>query len=300
MRTLFAFLLLASVAQAQFDAPLDDASLLYRAQPYDPALTQIPSEGLRDDPLQFGPTAGTDTEDPAFVSDAVLGDYFHYVLADNDHAVSPVPVEALNGDVTFAIRYRQDVLWADRLLLSVVDPSPQTKHFMLHVTAGNKYMARFWEHPTVGWAQIGATSTTSVSTSRTDTVVVTWDSATKENKLYVNGALEATGTTGKIRSNASVSGLQVPLAYTTLKPAGKVFSIALWERTLSATEVADLQVNPDWYEGGGYPPPPPPMGALRVRVNGTELAPGTTVTIDGVPVDPPTGEADKIVEVNEP
>lgn len=277
--------------------PLDDAACLYRAQSYSPTNTLLPNEGTRTEPLLLGPTLNADTADPVFVADAVLGDHLRYPIGQGCYAVSPVPPSIVNGDVSFAIRYRPEALWADRLLLSVIDPVPVTKHFMLHQTSGNKLMARFWEHPSQGWAQIGATSLTSVSLNRTDTVVVVWDSALKQVRLYLNGELEATGSTGKQRSEAVVSGLNVPYNGTTsLVPAYKVFSVACWDRLLSASEVAALTNNADWLAGGGTPPPPPEQGELIVRINGT-VQPGASVLIDDVPV-LPEGTVDKVVDVN--
>lgn len=292
-------LFLALAACGQLTAPLDDAACLYRAQAFDPDLTFIPNEGTRAEPLLLGPTLGTEASDPEYVLDPVLGGYLRYVLVDDDHATSPVPVDVLNGDVTFAIRYRPEARWNIRLLLSVVDPDPQVKHFMLHVGSDNKYMSRFWGS-NLSHSQIVAQGTSVTAEDRTDTVVVTWDSASRENKLYVNGVLEATGISAVARSDAAVSPLQMPSPGTTIKMAGKVFSMACWERCFTAGEVSALLLNEGWYEGGGIPPPPPPPGQLIVKVNGTALPPGTIVKIDGVSVDPPSGPDDKIVEVEEP
>lgn len=49
----------------------------------------------------------------------------------------------------------------------------------------------------------------------------------------------------------------------------------------------------------GSPPPPPPPGEIVVKINGA-VQPGASVAIDGVPVPPPTNEADKIIEVTVP
>ncbi len=268
-------------------APLDTASCLYRAQDDSP----VPNEGTRTEPLTLGSTP------PVFTADATLGDHWRYPVGAGCYAVAAVPPSVVNGDVTFAIRYRPEAIWADRLLLSVIDPSPVTKHFMLHQTSGNKLMARFWEHPSQGWAQIGATSITSVSLSRTDTVVVIWDSAAKQVRLYLNGVLEASGSTGKQRSEAATSGLNVPYnGATSLVPAYKVFAVAAWDFTLAPSQITALTENADWLAGGGDPPPPPEQGDLIVLLNGTHQ-PGASVTIDGEPV-LPEGSEDKTVEVS--
>lgn len=271
-------------------SPIDDIACLWRAQAYSPTSTVIPNEGSRSEPLVLGPTLNVDVEDPSFVQDATIGD--HLLYTSSSYAVAPVPPVVLNGDITLAIRYRTTALWADRLLLSIVEPDGQLKRFMLHQTSGNKYMARFWEAPP-NWSQIGVTSTTVASTSRTDTIVITWDSATKQISLYINGALEAIGGTGNPRADAIDAPLQVPYPGTTLFPAGMLFALGHWTRALSAQEVADLQDDPVWLNETA--PPPPLPGVLLVRINGVEQ-PGATVTIDGVPVEP-EGTTDTIVEV---
>jgi hypothetical protein len=73
-----------------------------------------------------------------------------------------------------------------------------------------------------------------------------WDSSLKQNRLYLNGALEAIGSTGFARTNASSSILQIPLRDSKVCFSGKLFALAIWNRALSAAEVKALQTNPDW------------------------------------------------------
>lgn len=284
-------------------APLNDAACLYRAQAYSPTNTLIPNEGTRSEPLNLGSTLGADATDPLFVADAI-GDYLRFPPGQMCCAAAPVPVSVLNGDVTFAIRHRPEGAWTQRKVLIVTDNHNlpgELKHFYLTIDSANKYLARFWED-TPTHSQIWALSTTSASVDRTDTVAVTWDSATKTSRLFVNGVQEATFTSANPRSDAASSPLYAPTPGTVqyLQAAGKLFALGVWDRALSAGEISALGTNSDWLAGGGGTPPPPPPpppspGVLIVKLNGV-VQPGASVTIDGAPV-VPSGTADKVVEV---
>lgn len=294
-----ALLLTIAMTLGQLQAPLDDAICAYRAQSYQSSNTVIPNEGTLGSSaaLTLGPTAAAETQDPQFFDHATDGKYLRYTPANDSHATAAVAVSQLNGAFSCSTRLRLGTAWTDRLLPpAIVDPGP-VKHFMLHATSGNKVMARFWEHPNVGWAQIGATSTTTFNTTAFYRLTVTWDVATKENKLYVDGVLEATGTTGKQRSDALTSALLAPYPFTTLKPSYDLSDLEIWHRTLSASEVQAIPAAVAAWVGSA---PPPEPGQLRVFVNGTEQPMGTTVKIDGVSVPPPSGSEDKIVEVESP
>lgn len=248
-------------------APLNDATALYRPQAANP----LPSEGSDGSPLTL--------TGAAVVHDTTLGDYIHYPTG-NDYSSAPIPPALLNGDVTFAIRYRPDGSWIDRCLMSIVDPGT-LKHFMLTVASGNNYLARFWDN-SQSHAQITTGySTTHASTSRTDDIVVTWEATTKTIRLYINGVLECSGISGNPRSTIGSAALSLPASIAGGLPiAGKVFGIAHWHRCLSAAEVAALTANPDW-TGQGPPPPPPP--GLVVKFNGT-VEPDWVVKLNGVVV----------------
>ncbi len=225
-------------------APLDTADCVYRAAAYDPDNTLLPNEGLRSEPLTLGETLGTEAHDPAFVSDGA-GNYLLYTLNQGQFATCAVPVSVLNGDVTFALRYRTTAYWADRLLLSIIDMDSYgivRKRFMLHQTSGNKYMARFWATD-ANASQIPAISTTSVSTSRTDDIVVTSESATKTLKLYINGVLEAIFVSLYSRQDAVSAPLCMPAPTTTLKPAGKVYALAVYKGVWTQAQVSALNWN---------------------------------------------------------
>lgn len=292
MRTIVAFLLLCSPAFAELAAPLNDAICVYRAQA--PVNGGIPNEGTRTEPLNLGPTLGSDPEDPTYVTDATLGN--HLLFTTGNYASAPVPVALLNGDLTLAIRCRPTASFADHGLMQIGDnldtPTPN-KCFVLHVTNTNYYMARFIGAPP-NTSQIRCDSLTKISLTRTDTVVVTWGSLT--NRFYLNGVQESQATINAPRAQSTGSPLRIAFAGTQLPPASRVFAVAAWNRTLSAAEVAALQTNSDWLAGGNQPPPPPPA-QLKVFINTVQQA-GATVSIDGVPVVP--GAVDKVVEVTVP
>lgn len=250
-------------------APLDTAACLYRAQPVSP----IPNEGTRAEPLTLSPTL-------VYVQDA-LGSYLRYAPGADAYATAAVPVAVLNGDLTVAVRWRPEAPWTQRLLVSLVDTTGQ-KTFMLTCASDNRYLARFWG---TNWAQIGAQGTTPASVDRTDTLVVTWTGATRENRLMVNGALEATGTSPVGRLLAVDAPLQVPFPHTSLGPAGKLFAIGVWDRALTPAECAALPTNADWLSGGASTPEPPAPPPCVVRFNGVPQP--WSVRLDGVPVGGP-------------
>lgn len=218
---------------SQLTAPLDSAICFYRPAPG----ASVPNLGTRPEPFELS--------GPVYTADAALGAYWHYSPTRNDAAVVPLPPAIINGDVTFALRLRPEAAWTWRTFLAIIDDSPLLKHCMIGIDTSNKWLSRFWDaSPT--HAQIVAQSTTTTLATRTDTLVVTWDSATRAHKLYMNGVLEATAVANAARSATTVSPLQVPNAATTLKPAGKLFALAVWDRPLSAAEVAALAVNAEW------------------------------------------------------
>jgi hypothetical protein len=225
-------------------APLDTASGVWRPRAYTPDNTLIPNEGLLDIPLNLGATLNADTTDPVFVQEAG-GNFLKYTLNQGQYAQANLPAESLNGDIWFALQYRPLAVWADRLLLAIVDPHPTTplKRFMLHQTSGNKVMARFWA---TNSSQIPATSTTSVSLSRTDTWIVTWSVAEKKICLYRQGVLEASFVSPYDRQAVVSAPLSMPLPGTTLKPAGLYGPLATGNWTLTPEEASVFHLNPDW------------------------------------------------------
>lgn len=285
---------LAVAMNGQLSAPLNDAACVYRAQSFAADNTIIPNEGSRTEPLTLGATTAAESQDPVYEADA-NGAYLDYTSTSN--ALANIPPAAMNGAITVALRYQPTGFWADRLLTSIVDAGP-TKHFMLHQTSGNKIMARFWDAPP-NWSQIGATSTSTVASNHVYNIAVTWDTVERVNRLYINGVQESSGSTGNPRSSANEPGFEAPFAGTILYPSHRLYALALWNRALSASEVASLTTNADWLNSGSPPPPPPPPGVIRVVVNGTYYE-GATVAIDGVPVPPPTGSADKVITVTIP
>lgn len=274
MRIVLAFLCLCSSAHAQLAPPLTDAVCLFRAQNAAP----VPNEGSRTEPLSL--------TNVTFNADATLGN--HWTFGATSIGNCPVPAAVLNGDITLALRYRTTALWSDRPLFMIADPDPTyatpIKRIFLHQSSQNKYVSRAWlKPPTNSW--VLSQSNTSVSTSRTDTVVMTWSTVDNTNRLYVNGVLESSSSLGAPRTDLTgTGGLEVPTlaASQFTPPAGYVFSIAQWSRTLAPAEVAALTTLPDWLAGGGGSVPPPQLPI--VKINGT-VQPGATAKVNGVDLD---------------
>lgn len=252
-------------------APLDDALAVYRAQSYDAANTVIPNEGSRSEPLILGATTGSEASDPAFVSDGD-GDYLAFA-GSTDYARAEIPAAQLNGDFTFAMRYRPSETWTIRFLATIFDQNPELKHFMLHVQSNNTLMTRVWDSSPQR-AQVVVASTGSLNTSTTYTIGVTWNEATKTLKLYVDGTLAATTTHTLGRSSNSASPLYIPATGSNI--AGKLFSAAWWNATKSDQDMADLATNADWLSGG-EPVDPPPEPIITELFEHTVLADTTVV-----------------------
>lgn len=276
-------------------APLDDAALLYRAQAYDPGNTVIPNEGTRPEPLILGATTGSEASDPSFASDA-LGDYLQFV-GGADYARAEIPAAQLNGDFTFAMRYRPDSTWTIRFLATIMDQNPERKHFMVHVQSNNTVMARVWDN-TPTRAQVGVVSSGSLNTNTTYTIAASWNEAAKTLKLYVDGALVATTVHGSGRSNNSASPLYIPFAGNWI--AGKLFSVAWWNATKSDADMAALATNADWLSGGDPvdPPPPPPPPIVTELFEHTVIA-DTTVVVKENGVTKFTSQPGAVVEVEQ-
>jgi hypothetical protein len=185
---------------------------------------------------------------PVYTADATLGAHYKYLNTREDRAFANLPASFLNGDITFAIRWRPDLYFNWHMLGSIIDnpgPSP-TKHFMIGCQTDQYYLSRFWGNSPTR-PQLPAVSTTKVNTGRTDTVVVTWDSATRTHSLYINGVLEGSGTSAVPRTDAVGPGINFPTYGTTaLKPSAKFFCEAYWNRCLSSSEVFTLNSNADW------------------------------------------------------
>ncbi|HSG69799.1 MAG TPA: LamG-like jellyroll fold domain-containing protein [Planctomycetaceae bacterium] len=290
MRLILSLLICCCAAMVQA-GPLDDASVLYRAAAYLPTNTVIPNEGTRTEPLVLGSAIGSDANDPVYAEDA--GEKY-LEFGSQSFSVANIPAVFYAGDLTFCLRYRPSgVLWNNRTLLSVID-QPELKHYFLHQSTSNKYYSRFWgDDP--NRSQLAVQSTTSVSTSRIDTLVVTWDNATSTQELWLNGVKEGTATYSVGKSIVQDDGFGVPLnGVSSLSPSGHVFAVAMDNAKWTDQRIIDLGTDAVWLNQIP-PPPPPPPGELRVFIDGIEV-PGSLVLIDGVPV-LPEGSNDKIVEV---
>lgn len=236
--------------------PLDTSLCFYQAAAYDPANTLLPNRALLTEiPLLLGPTLNADPQDPVFVAET-YGNFLRYTLNQGQYAIANIPPDVLNGDLWIALRYRTESKpgqptfppFAESLLLAIVDPHPTTplKRFLLTRSGTNKIKARFFAN-NANNSQIDTTSTTSVSPTRTDTIVVRWSRAggMSTQELYMNGGLEATVTTPLDRQTVVSSPLYMPLPNTTLKPAGWYLPLAIgkvWRPDLPAL----LQACPDW------------------------------------------------------
>lgn len=255
-------------------APLNDALAVYRAQTFDAQNTVIPNEGSRTEPLVLGATTGSEASDPAFVSDGD-GDYLVFA-GSTDYSRAEIPAAQLNGDFTFAMRYRPSESWTIRFLAAIIDQNPEVKHFMLHVQSNNTLMARVWDSSPQR-PQIAVASTGSLNTSAAYTLAVTWNEAAKTLKLYINGTLAATTTHTLGRSSTAASPLLIPSTGSNI--AGKVFSVAWWNATKSDQDMAALATNADWLSGGDPvdPPDPPPPPIVTELFEHTVIADTTVV-----------------------
>jgi hypothetical protein len=235
------------VTRTTLSEPLDTATVFYRATAYSPTLTQIEDLALPSDAaLQLGPTLGAETMDPTFVQEP-FGDFLRFTLNQGQYAFASVNAEVLNGDVTISLGYRPATLWADRLLLAIIDPHPTTplKRFILHQTSGNKIMVRFWANNPNN-SQIFVISTLSVSLSRTDIIEITWNDSERKLCLYMNGVLQGSVISPYDRSPVVSSPLWVAYPATILKPSGWYGPLAIWEYSHTPEEALALVTCPDW------------------------------------------------------
>jgi hypothetical protein len=242
------------------DAPLDDAAYFYRPlADYVASNTQYPNHGTRDEPLVLGDDYTADAQDPDWSDAGGLGGHLVYTNAGDSYAWASAPEAIVDAaSFTFAVRLRYDDSGTIGSFFNVIkDIVGDEKTIFGHRQSDNTYEIRIWDGTTN--AQVGAISTTTTSTSRTDTVVGTYDGATRELTLYVNGVAEDSDTAANARRLVGADyylewPVGVGLAAPTLSPNAKFFRMAFWDRCLSGAEVAALETNVQWTtdgEGGG-------------------------------------------------
>jgi hypothetical protein len=272
--------------------PLDTAACLYRAQAYSPDNTMLPNEGTRQEPLLLGASLSSEPVDPVFTADSAIGDHLRFAPGQGCHARAMVPPAVLQGDFTFAVRYRPEAAWTLRFLATVIDQNPEVKHFYLHVATDNKVMARVFDS-SASHAQVIAQGTAGLSTSKTYTIIVTWDSQAKTLRLFIDGAQAAQAVSAHPRSVPLASPLYLPYPGAN-STAGKFFAWGYWQRALSSTEVTMLTDNADWLAAGGSgtpppPPPPPPAPPVVTLTHDGQSLPTqdrqTSIVIDGQALD---------------
>lgn len=228
-------------------APLNDAEYFFRpVADHVAGNTQYANLGTTSHPLILGTDYTTEAdEDPNWVSDGTLGNHLRWLITPPTYAKAFIP-EALidQPSGTFAIRIRPQATSGDYACFNVMQANGTDKVWYLHASAGNHWYGRIWD---ATQSQVVAEGTTTVNTTTTYNVVLTWDEATTTLRLYVNGTEEAETihTEGRILVGED-SYLEFPRYPQGLEQDAMVFRMAFWDRALSGAEVTALETNTAW------------------------------------------------------